>query len=219
MRAVKMPLWRRETPSRQRPRAEAPRKRSGPPQGPAAMVFGLVFLASYAVGIVAGRLGISSVGEAMAAYAMDEQSYQRVPAVFGTLMSASFLQATAVLLCGFSAVGAALLALFFVMKGIGLGLCAGCVYSAGGAKALTVHWLLNCLPDLAILLLTLWLAMYAVQLCGGVSRAIFGGAGVRGGLVGYSRQLIVRYIAVLLALSACCAIGAGSAVFFAGVLL
>lgn len=181
------------------------------------------FLLGYLPGILLGRGG-TAAGAALAAYYMDKQSFAAFGPVFLDLFAGAFLQSTIVLLCGFCALGAVPLAALFAVKGTYLGFCAANVFAAGGAKGLVAHWLITCLPDLGLLLLLFSLTVCAGPLCAALLRTALGGAAPVGILnsaspAALTRTLLWRYGLVLAASAACCALGAGSAVFFAAILL
>lgn len=176
------------------------------------------FLLGYLPGILAGRGGLP-LGQALAAFYMDRQSFAAFGPVFVDMLAGAFLQCTLVLLGGFCALGWAVMAAVFALKGAYLGFCAASVFAAGGARALVVHWLLNCLPDLAVLMLLFSLALCAEPLSTALLRAAFGGGDRFGSTAALSRALLVRYLIVLAAGAGCCALGAWSAVFFAAALL
>lgn len=215
MRAVKAPLWQREPP---RPGAAALPPRGERP-GNAPWGFAAAFLLGYLPGILAGRTGALPLGGELAAYYMDGLRYARFAPVLASLLGTAFLQLTCTALCGFSAIGLPALALLFLLRGGFLGLGAASVFVQGGAKALVIHWLLSFLPDLALLLLALWLSGYAARLAGGIFRDVFCGGAARNALFAAARRLLTRYLVSLLGSALVCLIGAGLAVLFAGVLL
>lgn len=215
MRAVKAPLWQRETP--RRPAAAAPPWGDRPGRAP--WGFAAAFLLGYLPGILAGRAGRLPLGSELAAYYMDGQRFASFGPVLASLFGTAFLQLTLTMLCGFSAIGMPALALLFLLRGAFLGLGASSVFVQGGAKALVIHWLLSFLPELTLLLLALWLSGYAAQLAGGLFREVFGGGAARNALFAAARRVLVRYFVVLLASGVICLLGAGLAVLFAGVLL
>lgn len=178
------------------------------------------FLLGYMPGILLGRSG-TAVGAALAARYLDKQTFAAFGPVFSDLFAGAFLQSTLVLLCGFCALGAVPLALLFAVKGMWLGFCAANVYAAGGAGALVAHWLITCLPDMGILLLLFALTLRAGPLCGALLRTALGAVPPAGSMsaAALARSLLWRYGLVLAVSAACCALGAGSAVFFAGILL
>ena len=182
------------------------------------LAFSAAFFIGYLVGIFAGKWDASAFGTALAAYYMDTQHFASYWAVLSGLLAAVFLQASFVMLCGFHACGIAFLAAFFAAKGALMGLCAACVFSAGGAKALIIHWLLTCLPDLSTFLLLLWLALPTCGVCDTLFRCVFGGT-AHISLSQSAKRLLLRYLMVLCIGVPCCLIGAGAAVLFAGVLL
>lgn len=179
---------------------------------------GILFLLGYFGGIVAAKLAGSDFGAVLAQYYLDAAQYEQFTHVWASWFAGAFLQLSAVLLCGFSAVGGPLLAFGFACKGWVLGLCAASVYAAAARRGLVIYWLLTCLPDLALLWLMLCFALYAWQASGALARFAFGSQG-RARLQPNIKSMIIRYfISVLLSL-AFSAVGAASAVLFAGVLL
>lgn len=183
----------------------------------AVLAFAVLFFIGYLIGIPAGRRGEETYGAALAAFRMDKQNYAAFLTVYVRFLSGMFLQTTAVMLCGFHVGGSIFLGIFFVAKGILMGLCASGVYLAQGVRGLVVHWLLSCLPDLGLLLLLLWLAGRAYLLSAGLIRCAFSGG--RAGLTAPIRQLIVRYLIAVAVGAGANLVFAASAVLFAGVLL
>lgn len=179
-----------------------------------------VFLLGYLPGIWLGRGG-TAAGSVLAAQYMDKQSFAAFGPVFVDLLAGAFLQSTLVLLCGTCALGMLPLVLLFAIKGGWLGFCAANVYAAGGAGALVAHWLITCLPDLAVLLLLFSLVLRAGPLCRALLHTVLGGARPAGScsVTALARTLLWQYGLVLAGSAVCCALGAWSAVFFAGVLL
>ena len=177
-----------------------------------------LFVAGHLGGVLAGQLGVSELGKDLAAYYMDSTHYTAFSAVFLGLYSGAFLQLSAVALCGFSALGGGFLAAFFALKGAVFGLCAAGVFARGGARGLVVYWLMTCLPELCLLLLTLWLAVCAQRLAAALLRSL-GGGGLHARPMNGTKTLLLRYFTALVLGAAVCAAGGGSAVFFAGVLL
>lgn len=215
MRAVKAPLW---------PREKQPRKQAAPPlradrPGYAPWGFAVAFLLGYLPGILAGRAGLLPLGSELAAYYMDGQRFAAFGTVLAALYSAAFLQITFTMLCGFSALGMPFLAMLFLVRGAFLGLGASSVFAQGGARALVVHWLLTFLPELTLLLLTLWLSGYAAQAAGGLFKDTFGGGTARNALAAAARRLLIRYVIGLAVSFFLCLLGAGLDILFAGVLL
>lgn len=184
----------------------------------AAMVFGGMFFAGYLGGILKGKLGDSSFAEMLASYYRDPQNFTSVTTLFADQYSGVFLQAVLVLACGFSAVGSGFLGLYFVARGAILGLCAAEVYMQGGTRALVVHWLLTCLPDLGVFLVMLWLAIQANRCALGIFTGVLGsGSHLR--RTPPLRQLLLRFVFALLIGAGICILGAASGIVFAGVLL
>lgn len=182
------------------------------------LLFGILFFAGYVAGVWEGRTGQSELGTHLAGYYGNAETFSAFLPVFLDLFGSAFLQAVLVLLCGFSALGSGFLCLYFAARGAVLGLCAACVFAQGGTKALVVHWMLTCLPDLGLFLVMLWLAVRANQCAGDIFRILReGSAHLRQRPP--IRQLILRFSTALFLCVALCFIGAASGVLFAGVLL
>lgn len=218
MRAAKTAqVWQWPAPRRETPPDQTAQRRR--PQVQPVIGLAFLFLTGYLGGILVCRSGVPEFGILLADYYMDKQNFTAFGSVFASMAAALFLQASAVTLCGTSAVGAAPLALLFASKGLLTGAAAASVYAAGGARGLVVYWLLTCLPDIAVLLLLLWLSQAAY----GLSRALFqimlGGGTVRGALKVKAKMLLYRYLLTLVVGVGCGVLGAGAAVLFAGVLL
>lgn len=180
------------------------------------LFFGLFFL-GYLSGIFAGRDG-TDYGTALAQYYMDKQNYTSFMQVFSGLFAGAFLQLTLVFVCGFSAWASLFLAGFFAARGALMGICASGIFVAGGARSLVIHWLLTCLPDIGMLLLSLWLSGNAAHLGGELCRCIFVG-GNRNGLLRPAKALMLRYLFAVFCGFLFCGIGAAGSIVFAGVLL
>lgn len=200
--------------------APGPVQNIAPGQSRLGAVCVTVFLLGYLPGILLGRGG-TAVGTALAAHFMDRQSFAAFGPVFADLFAGAFLQCTLVLLCGFCALGAVPLAALFALKGVYLGFCAANVFASGGAKGLVAHWLITLLPDLGLLLLLFALTVCAGPVCAALLRSVLGAGPLPGapGAAVLTKALLLRYALVLAGSAVCCALGAGSAVFFAGVLL
>lgn len=184
-------------------------------------MFAAAFFLGYLPGILTGRDTAGS-GSLLAAYYMDKQNFASWGQVFEDLYAGAFLQATLVLLFGFCALGMLLLSVLFALKGMYLGYCAAAVFAQSGAKGLLIHWLLTCLPDLSIVFLLFFLAACAAALCRSLLRVAFGTAGrgaAQASLYSQAKALVLRYIAVLALGALFCALGSGSAVFLAAILL
>lgn len=184
----------------------------------AVMVFGGLFFVGYLGGILQGRLGNSVFAQALASYYRDPQNFTAFTSLFADQFSGAFLQAVLVLACGFSAVGSGFLGLYFVARGAILGLCAAQVYMQGGTRALVVHWLLTCLPDLGVFLVMLWLAIQANRCALGIFTGMVGHGG-RIRRIPPIRQLLLRFVSALFLCAGICILGSASGVVFAGVLL
>ncbi len=68
---------------------------------------------------------------------------------------------------------------YFAFKGTVLGVCASAIYASGGARALVVYWLLNCLPELVLSAFMLWLAHSSCRVSQSLSSIVFPAAVVR----------------------------------------
>lgn len=176
------------------------------------------FLAGYLPGILAGRSGQSELGQQLAAYYMDTARFSAWSQAFSSQLAAAFLQLLTVALCGFCVFGGAFLVLSFAVRGAFLGFCAANVLFCGGPRALLCHWLLDCLPNLAVLFVCLWLACYGVRLSNGLFQSVFLGGAPRGQLAGAVRRLLVRSGMALLLCGLFCALGAGLNVLVVGLL-
>ena len=185
----------------------------------AAPGFATAFFLGYLPGIWLGREEVWEIGSKLAAWYLDRQSYPAFGPVLTNLATGSVLQVTLIFLCGLSAAGIPLLALFFAGRGWFLGLCAGSVFAAGGTRSLVVYWLMRCLPDLAVLAAEMWLAMYAVTLSGGLFQEVFGSGAPRGTISGGMRRLFLRYMVSSLLILLFCVLSAGLDVLLAAVLL
>lgn len=189
-----------------------------PSDGWLGLGLGILFLLGYMGGIVAAKLGGSDIGTALAGYYLDAGQYERFATVWSRWFAGGFLQLTAVLLCGFSAVGGPLLALGFIAKGWMLGLCASSVYATAAQRGLVVYWLLTCLPDLGLLWLLVWFSLRVFGVSGAIARFTFGANG-HARLQPNTKLLIIRYFVSLFLVLVLTAASAASAVLFAGVLL
>lgn len=157
-----------------------------------------VFLLGYLPGIWIGRTGTTSFGQQLAAYyaALVQSQQASLPTMFLQNFSAAFLQIFAVLLCGFSAWGCGFLLLLFAVRGLFLGFSAASAAAAYGAKGLLLYRLATAIPDIATLLLCLWLAGSAAALAAELFRGMCG----RGqhSRTGSLRRLSVRFAASVL---------------------
>lgn len=204
-----------------KPTAAVPRNENARPRNPvwqAGAAFGALFFLGYLFGIFKGRLGDSLFGVSLAAYYMDAENFSAAGTLFCDLYSGALLQAILVLACGFSALGAVFLGGYFALRGAVMGLCAAGVFVQGGTRALVVHWMLTCLPDLGIFLVMLWLAAQSNQCAMVMFRCAFQGGGhlCRNPPL---RPLMFRFLTALLLAALVCLLGAASGVVFAGVLL
>lgn len=184
----------------------------------AGLLFVCLFFAGYLLGILNGKTGSSAFVDFLAAHYMDDTAFSSFSSLFFDLCSGAFLQSLLVLLCGFSAVGSLFLSLYFAARGAVLGLCAAAVFVQGGTRALVIHWMLTCLPDLGIFLVMLWLSVRANR----CACLIFRTAILNAGHLRQSfplRQLLMQFLTALLLCAGCCLLGAASGVLFAGVLL
>ena len=197
-----------------------PTQNTAPGQSRLGAVCVTVFLLGYLPGILLGRGG-TAAGTVLAAHFMDRQAFASFGPVFADLFAGAFLQCTLVLLCGFCALGAVPLAALFALKGCYLGFCAASVFAAGGAKALVAHWLITLLPDICLLLLLFALTVCAGPVCTALLHSVLGAGPLPGapGAAALTKALLLRYVLVLAGSAVCCALGGGSAVFFAGILL
>ena len=185
----------------------------------AAPGFAAAFFLGYLPGIWLGRNEVLEIGSQLAAWYLDKQSYPAFSQVLTNLAAGSILQVTLIFLCGLSAAGVPLLALFFAGRGCFLGLCAGSVFAFGGAKSLVIYWLMRCLPDLAVLAAEMWLALYATTLSGGLFQEVFGSGAPRGMISGGMRRLFIRYIVSFLLILLFCVLSAGLDILLAAILL
>ena len=103
----------------------------------------------------------------------------------------SFLQLTAVFLCGFCVLGVGLLALLFAVRGVFLGYCAASVAAVNGAAGLVQYRLVTIGTDAAALFLCLWLAGWSARLAGELFNAVCGRATRE--TPGTLRRLAVRF--------------------------
>lgn len=185
---------------------------------PVAFLFGSIFLAGYLGGVLKGHTGQSELGEQLAAYYRSSEHFSAFAPLFFSLFSSAFLQSMLVLACGFSAVGSGFLGLYFAARGAIMGLCAASVFAQGGTKALVVHWMLTCLPDLSIFLIMLWLAVQSSRCAGEMLRMLLG-INPRLRQILPVHKLLLRCATALFLSIIFCAVGAASGVLFAGVLL
>ena len=158
-------------------RAERPRREcAGTAHSGAVWLFGTMFLAGYLPGIWLGRGGVSALGQQLAAYYTKSPENAAVAAIFGTEFSVSFLQLTAVFLCGFCVLGVGLLVLLFAARGVFLGYCAASVAAVNGAAGLVQYRLATIVSDAATLFFCLWLAGWSARLAGELFNVICGRA-------------------------------------------
>ena len=177
-------------------RAERPRREcAGTAHSGAVWLFGTMFLAGYLPGIWLGRGGVSALGQQLAAYYTKSPENAAFAAIFGTEFSVSFLQLTAVFLCGFCVLGVGLLALLFAARGVFLGYCAASVAAVNGAAGLVQYRLETIASDAAALFLCLWLAGWSARLAGELFNAVCGRATRE--TPGTLRRLAVRFGAAL----------------------
>lgn len=179
---------------------------------------GALFVLGYMGGIIAAKLGGSGIGSTLAGYYLDAGQYERFTAVWSRWFAGGFLQLTAVLLCGFSAVGGLLLVFGFAAKGWVLGLCAAGAYATAAQRGLVVYWLLTCLPDLGLLWVMVWFSMRAFGVSGAIARFTFGSNG-HTRLQPNTKWMLIRYFSSLAWVLFLSGVGSASAVLFAGVLL
>ena len=159
-------------------RAERPRRECAETAHSGAVwLFGTMFLAGYLPGIWLGRGGFS----------------------------VSFLQLTAVFLCGFCVLGVGLLALLFAARGVFLGYCAASVAAVNGAAGLVQYRLAAIVSDAATLFFCLWLAGWSARLAGELFNAVCGRATRE--TPGTLRRLAVRFGAALVLSAVFSAVG------------
>lgn len=177
-------------------RAERPRREcAGTAHSGAVWLFGTMFLAGYLPGIWLGRGGVSALGQQLAAYYTKSPENAAFAAIFGTEFSVSFLQLTAVFLCGFCVLGVGLLVLLFAARGVFLGYCAASVAAVNGAAGLVQYRLATIGSDAATLFFCLWLAGWSARLAGELLNVICGRATRE--TPGTLRRLAVRFGAAL----------------------
>ena len=207
---------RRKDPEKASP--ERLRDREAAAAWSAVLAFGLLFFVGYVAGVWVGRTGQSGFGNHLAEYYRNGENFSAFLPLFQNLFGSAFLQGILVLVCGFSALGTGFLCLYFAARGAILGLCAACVFVQGGTKALVIHWMLTCLPDLGVFLVMLWLAVQANRCAGGIFRILLGG-GSHLRQMPPIKQLVFRFATAVLLCVALCLAAAASGVLFAGVLL
>lgn len=204
-----------------RPAAGASRGEAGHNQlaiWQAGSVFGALFFLGYLFGIIKGRLADSVFSTTLAAYYMDGENFSAMGGLFLDLYSGAVLQAILILICGFSALGTVMLGGYFCLRGAVMGLCAAGVFAQGGTRALVVHWMMTCLPDLGVFLVMLWLSFRANACASVMFRCAFcGGGHLR--QAPPLRPLLIRFLSVMVLAAVLCLLGAASGVVFAGVLL
>lgn len=187
-------------------RAERPRRECAETAHSGAVwLFGTMFLAGYLPGIWLGRGGVSALGQQLAAYYTKSPENAAFAAIFGTEFSVSFLQLTAVFLCGFCVLGVGLLALLFAARGVFLGYCAASVAAVNGAAGLVQYRLATIVSDAATLLFCLWLAGWSARLAGELFNAVCGRATRE--TPGTLRRLAVRFGAALVLSAVFSAVG------------
>lgn len=187
-------------------RAERPRRECAETAHSGAVwLFGTMFLAGYLPGIWLGRGGVSALGQQLAAYYTKSPENAAFAAIFGTEFSVSFLQLTAVFLCGFCVLGVGLLALLFAARGVFLGYCAASVAAVNGAAGLVQYRLATIVSDAATLFFCLWLAGWSARLAGELFNAICGRATRE--TPGTLRRLAVRFGAALVLSAVFSAVG------------
>ena len=187
-------------------RAERPRRECAETAHSGAVwLFGTMFLAGYLPGIWLGRGGVSALGQQLAAYYTKSPENAAFAAIFGTEFSVSFLQLTAVFLCGFCVLGVGLLALLFAACGVFLGYCAASVAAVNGAAGLVQYRLAAIVSDAATLFFCLWLAGWSARLAGELFNAVCGRATRE--TPGTLRRLAVRFGAALVLSAVFSAVG------------
>lgn len=187
-------------------RAERPRRECAETAHSGAVwLFGTMFLAGYLPGIWLGRGGVSALGQQLAVYYTKSPENAAFAAIFGTEFSVSFLQLTAVFLCGFCVLGVGLLALLFAARGVFLGYCAASVAAVNGAAGLVQYRLATIVSDAATLFFCLWLAGWSARLAGELFNAVCGRATRE--TPGTLRRLAVRFGAALVLSAVFSAVG------------
>lgn len=187
-------------------RAERPRRECAETAHSGAVwLFGTMFLAGYLPGIWLGRGGVSALGQQLAAYYTKSPENAAFAAIFGMEFSVSFLQLTAVFLCGFCVLGVGLLALLFAARGVFLGYCAASVAAVNGAAGLVQYRLATIVSDAATLFFCLWLAGWSARLAGELFNAVCGRATRE--TPGTLRRLAVRFGAALVLSAVFSAVG------------
>ncbi len=179
--------------------------------------FSSVFLTGYLAGIPLGRFELHGAFTSLTEHVMAAQSYTAFWSVWCSWFAAAFLQASLIYLCGFHLWGSIFMGAYFAFKGTVLGVCASAIYASGGARALVVYWLLNCLPELVLSAFMLWLAHSSCRVSQSLSSIVF--SGCRCALNGAIRRLSVHYLLCLLGCAVSSFMFSGSAVLFASVLL
>ena len=180
--------------------------------------FSSAFLTGYLAGIPLGRFELHGAFTSLTELVMAAQSYTAFWSVWCSWFAAAFLQASLIYLCGFHLWGSIFMGAYFAFKGTVLGVCASAIYASGGARALVVYWLLNCLPELALSAFMLWLAHSSCRVSQSLSSIIFSGCRCAA-LNGAIRRLSVHYLLCLLGCAVSSFMFSGSAVLFASVLL
>lgn len=179
--------------------------------------FSSAFLTGYLAGIPLGRFELHGAFTSLTEHVMAAQSYTAFWSVWCSWFAAAFLQASLIYLCGFHLWGSIFMGAYFAFKGTVLGVCASAIYASGGARALVVYWLLNCLPELVLSTFMLWLAHSSCRVSQSLSSIVF--SGCRCTLNGAIRRLSVHYLLCLLGCAVSSFMFSGSAVLFASVLL
>ena len=181
------------------------------------LAFSAAFLAGYLAGIPLGRFELHGTYATLTEHIMSAQSYAAFWPVWCSWFAAAFLQASLIYLCGFHLWGGIYMGAYFAFKGTVLGVCASAIYGSGGARALVVYWLLNCLPELVLFAFMLWLAHISHSVSQNLSRIVF--SGCRSALNCSIRRLSVHYLLCLLGCAVSSFVFSGLAVLFASVLL
>lgn len=149
--------------------------------------FSSAFLTGYLAGIPLGRFELHGAFTSLTEHVMAAQSYTAFWSVWCSWFAAAFLQASLIYLCGFHLWGSIFMGAYFAFKGTVLGVCASAIYASGGARALVVYWLLNCLPELVLSAFMLWLAHSSCRVSQSLSSIVF--SGCRCALNGAIRRL------------------------------
>lgn len=140
-----------------------PRSAAAEPLLPGAqLLFTLLFLTFFTLGIAVFREELPPLCRTIAAYYKDLQSAGQPFQSFSCVFLAAFFQLSFVILCAFSAFGSVLLPVHFAAKGFFCGALTLATYQLYSAKGLAAFWLMTWLPDTLLLLLSLRLAVPSI---------------------------------------------------------